>query len=41
MIVAQGAQEKAPISFRGFLRVGVPVTLVTTAVGVVLLWVLR
>lgn len=40
MIVAQGAQEQAPIRFDEFLRVGVPVTLVTTALGVLLLGLL-
>jgi len=38
VIVAQGAQPQAPLRFSDFLRVGVPVTLVTTAVGVLLLW---
>jgi Na+/H+ antiporter NhaD/arsenite permease-like protein len=41
MIVAQGAQEQAPIRFGEFLRVGVPVTLVTIALGVLLLWLMR
>lgn len=38
VIVAQRAQEKSPLSFLDFLRVGVPVTIITTAVGVVMLW---
>jgi Na+/H+ antiporter NhaD/arsenite permease-like protein len=38
VIVAQGAQQKAPLRFRDFLWVGVPITLGTTAVGVLLLW---
>ena len=39
VIVAQGAQQRAPLRFMDFLRVGVPITIVTTAVGVLLLWV--
>jgi Na+/H+ antiporter NhaD/arsenite permease-like protein len=39
VIVAQGAQQKAPLRFMDFLRVGVPITIVTTVVGVLLLWV--
>jgi Na+/H+ antiporter NhaD/arsenite permease-like protein len=38
LIVAQGARGQAPLRFRDFLKVGVPVTLITTAVGVILLW---
>jgi Na+/H+ antiporter NhaD/arsenite permease-like protein len=38
VIVAQGAQRSAPLRFSDFLRAGVPITLVTTAVGVLLLW---
>ena len=41
IIVAQGAQDESPLGFRDFLRAGVPVTLATTTVGVVLLWALR
>lgn len=41
IIVAQGAQDRAPLAFRDFLRAGVPVTLVTTLVGVVMLWFFR
>jgi len=40
VIVAQGAQEKAPLRFTEFLKVGVPITIITTAVGVLLLWAL-
>jgi len=38
VIVAQRAQQRAPLRFMDFLRVGVPITMVTTAVGVLLLW---
>jgi Na+/H+ antiporter NhaD/arsenite permease-like protein len=38
LIVAQGARGQAPLRFRDFLKAGVPVTLITTAVGVFLLW---
>jgi Na+/H+ antiporter NhaD/arsenite permease-like protein len=38
VIVAHGAQQRAPLRFIDFLRVGVPITIVTTAVGVLLLW---
>jgi Na+/H+ antiporter NhaD/arsenite permease-like protein len=40
VIVAQGAQQRAPLHFMDFLRVGVPITIITTAVGVLLLWAL-
>jgi len=39
VIVAQGAQQKAPLRFTDFLWAGVPITIVTTAVGVLMLWV--
>ena len=39
VIVAQGAQYQAALRFTDFLRVGLPITLSTTAVGVLLLWV--
>ena len=39
VIVAQGAQQRAPLRFIDFLRVGVPITIVTTGVGGLLLWV--
>jgi Na+/H+ antiporter NhaD/arsenite permease-like protein len=39
VIVAQGAQQRSPLRFMDFLQVGVPITMVTTAVGVLLLWV--
>ncbi len=38
LIVAQGCQKTAPLRFTDFLRVGVPITLVTTALGAFLLW---
>ena len=38
VIVAQGAQQKASLRFRDFLLAGIPVTLVTTIIGVLLLW---
>ena len=38
VIVAQGAQQKAPLRFTDFLWVGVPITFGTTAVGVLILW---
>lgn len=41
LIVAQGAQERAPIRFVEFLRVGVPVTFVTTLLGGVMLYLLH
>ncbi len=31
--------DRAPLGFGDFLRSGVPITLVTTAVGVLLLWI--
>jgi Na+/H+ antiporter NhaD/arsenite permease-like protein len=39
LIVAQGAQRQSPLKFSDFLRVGIPITVVTTALGVLLLWV--
>ena len=39
VIVAQGAQQKAPLRFTDFVWAGVPITIITTAVGVLLLWV--
>jgi Na+/H+ antiporter NhaD/arsenite permease-like protein len=38
VIVAQGAQKQAPLKFSDFLKVGIPISLCTTAIGVVLLW---
>jgi Na+/H+ antiporter NhaD/arsenite permease-like protein len=38
VIVAQGAQARTPLGFIDFLRAGAPITLITTAVGVLLLW---
>lgn len=38
VIVVQGAQRRSPLTFKDFLRVGIPVTLVTTALGVAILW---
>lgn len=37
LIVAQGAQSRTRIGFMDFLRAGVPVTLATTAIGVLML----
>jgi Na+/H+ antiporter NhaD/arsenite permease-like protein len=39
LIVAQGAREECPLSFWSFLRVGVPSTVLTVAVAVLILWV--
>lgn len=39
VIVAQGAHLKAPLRFIDFLRAGIPITIVTTTVGVTLLWI--
>jgi Na+/H+ antiporter NhaD/arsenite permease-like protein len=41
LIVAQGAQERAPVRFLEFLRVGVPVTFVTTLLGGGMLYLLH
>jgi Na+/H+ antiporter NhaD/arsenite permease-like protein len=38
VIVAQRASRDAPLRFMDFLRVGLPITLVTTSLGVALLW---
>ncbi|MCE5197704.1 MAG: SLC13 family permease [Armatimonadota bacterium] len=38
VIVAQRSQSKSPLSFWDFFRVGVPVTIITTAIGVGMLW---
>jgi Na+/H+ antiporter NhaD/arsenite permease-like protein len=38
VIVAQGAQKQSPLKFSDFLWVGIPITIVTTALGVLLLW---
>jgi len=38
VIVAQGAQQNVNLRFRDFLLVGIPVTVVTTILGVLLLW---
>jgi Na+/H+ antiporter NhaD/arsenite permease-like protein len=40
VIVAQGAQKQSPLKFSDFLWVGIPITVVTTALGVLLLWAL-
>lgn len=40
VIVAQGAQRESPLGFKDFLRAGVPITLLTTAIGTLLLCVL-
>ena len=42
VIVAQGAQSRVSLRFGDFLRIGIPVTLVTTVLGVAMLaWMLR
>jgi len=38
VIVAQGAEKQAPLRFSDFLKAGIPVTVTTTAVGVMILW---
>ena len=38
LIVAERAKEVAPIGFREYLRIGVPVTAVTLALGSAWLW---
>ncbi len=38
LIVARGAEKSSPLSFVQFLKIGIPVTIVTTAAGVLLLW---
>ena len=38
VIVAQGAQPSVNLRFRDFLLAGIPITLVTTILGVLLLW---
>lgn len=38
VIVAQGAQRRAPLRFSDFLWAGLPITLGTASVGVLLLW---
>ncbi len=40
IIVAQGAQPHSPLRFRDFLWVGIPITIVTTTLGVLMLWAL-
>jgi len=37
LIVAEGARGSAPLTFAEYLKVGVPVTLLTLAAGVLLL----
>ncbi len=39
VIVAHGAQQRAPLRFTDFLLIGVPITILTTAAGVLMLWV--
>ncbi|MGA7577169.1 MAG: SLC13 family permease [Desulfobaccales bacterium] len=41
VIVAQGAQQKVGLRFRDFLLAGIPVTLVTTIIGVSMLWIFK
>jgi Na+/H+ antiporter NhaD/arsenite permease-like protein len=38
IIVAQGAQKRSPLKFSDFLWVGIPITIVTTTLGVLMLW---
>jgi Na+/H+ antiporter NhaD/arsenite permease-like protein len=38
VIVAQTAQKQSPLKFSDFLWVGIPITVVTTTLGVLLLW---
>lgn len=38
LIVAQKAKDRCPLSFWAFLKVGVPSTLLTTALSVLILW---
>lgn len=38
LIVAQGAQRRSPLTFGDFLWVGIPITLTTTGIGVLILW---
>ncbi len=38
VIVAQGAQRQSPLRFMDFLKAGIPVTLASTAAGVLILW---
>ncbi|MFB3896508.1 MAG: SLC13 family permease [bacterium] len=40
VIVAQGSQQKVPLRFTDFLKAGIPITIVTVIVGVLLLWLL-
>jgi len=37
LIVVEGARRQCPISFREYLKVGIPVTLLTLAAGIVLM----
>jgi len=38
MIVVEIAREEAPISFREYCRAGIPITLLSIAAGVGILW---
>lgn len=40
LIVARGAQKSVSLSFTQFLKVGIPITIITTTVGVMLLYTL-
>jgi Na+/H+ antiporter NhaD/arsenite permease-like protein len=40
LIVAQRSKDEAPLSFVAFLRVGVPSTLATVAISVLLIWIM-
>jgi Na+/H+ antiporter NhaD/arsenite permease-like protein len=37
LIVVEGARRQCPISFREYLKVGIPVTLFTLAAGIMLI----
>jgi Na+/H+ antiporter NhaD/arsenite permease-like protein len=39
VIVAQGAQQKSPLRFTDFLKAGIPITIATVIIGVLLLWI--
>jgi len=41
MIVIESAREYLQVSFWDYARLGIPITILTTAVGVILLLVLR
>ncbi len=41
VIVAQGSQRQSPLRFVDFLKAGIPVTVVSTAAAVALLWAMK